>query len=94
MNNKEFINELSLKTGYSVEETQKMVHTILDSMTSEFEDGNGVSIVDFGSFEIRKKMERVVVNPSSQQRMLVPPKLVLAFRPANSLKDQLKKKED
>jgi len=42
MNNKEFINELSLKTGYSVEETQKMVHTILDSMTSEFEDGNGV----------------------------------------------------
>lgn len=35
-------------------------------------------------------MERVLVNPTTRQRMLVPPKLVLAYRPSSSLKDKFK----
>lgn len=36
-------------------------------------------------------MERVIVNPVTKQRMLVPPKLVLGFRPSAGIKDKLKK---
>ena len=38
-------------------------------------------------------MERVITNPATGQRMLVPPKLVLGFKPISSLKDKIKKGE-
>ena len=42
------------------------------------------------AFEIKKKLERISVNPVTKQRLLVPPKLVLTFRPSNVLKDKFK----
>ena len=36
-------------------------------------------------------MERIVVNPSTGQKLMVPPKLVLTFRPDSSVKEELKK---
>ena len=41
-------------------------------------------------FETKKKMERIMVNPASGQRMLVPPKLVLNFKRNQTLKEKLK----
>ena len=39
----------------------------------------------FGSFEVKKKAERISINPASKQRMLVPPKLVLSYKPSHVL---------
>jgi DNA-binding protein HU-beta/integration host factor subunit alpha len=47
-------------------------------------------VPNFGTFEPKKKLERVIVNPASGQRMLVPPKLVLGFKPNQTWKDKLK----
>jgi DNA-binding protein HU-beta/integration host factor subunit alpha len=49
-----------------------------------------VLIPTFGTFEVKKKMERIMVNPSTGQRMLVPPKLVLTFKPNVSWKERVK----
>jgi len=62
----------------------------LSSMTQELEEGNVIAIQGFGSFEVKKKAERISINPASKQRMLVPPKLVLSYRPSNTLKDKFK----
>ena len=53
-------------------------------------DTQRVVISNFGCFEVKKKLERIMINPSTQQRMLVPPKLVLGFKPNTSWKDKLK----
>ena len=45
----------------------------------------------FGTFEIKKRIERVVNNPSTGLKMLVPPKLILSFKPNASVKERLKK---
>ena len=91
MNNKEFIAALSKKSGYTLEDTQKLVRGVLDEMYANFEDGEAVSIANFGSFEVKKRLERMIVNPQSKQRMLIPPKLVLNFKPFSSVKKSLKK---
>ncbi|NDW13901.1 HU family DNA-binding protein, partial [Bacteroides sp. 214] len=31
------------------------------------------------TFSVKKKEERIIINPSTKQRMLVPPKLALIF---------------
>ena len=59
-------------------------------MTQELEEGNVIAIQGFGSFEVKKKAERISINPASKQRMLGPPKLVLSYRPSNTLKDKFK----
>jgi DNA-binding protein HU-beta len=59
-------------------------------MTQELEEGNVIAVQGFGSFEVKKKAERISINPASKQRMLVPPKLVLSYRPSNTLKDKFK----
>ena len=59
-------------------------------MTQELQEGNIVTIQGFGTFEVKKKAERITVNPTTKQRMLVPPKLVLTYRPSAQLKDKFK----
>lgn len=90
MNNKEFIAELAERTGYSVKDTQLLVNNVINAMGDAFQEGDSVLVPNFGTFEAKKKLERVIVNPSSGQRMLVPPKLVLNFKPNQTWKDKLK----
>ena len=90
MNNKEFIAALSKMTGYKSDVTQNMVRTAVYSIVDELSMGQSVSISGLGTFEVKKRMERIIVNPSTHQRMLVPPKLVLNFKPVASIKEKLK----
>ena len=90
MNNKDFISELSGRLGRSSKETADLVASLLEGMTRQLEDGNAVYIQNFGTFEVKTKIERISVNPVSKQRLLVPPKLVLSYKPSASLKDKFK----
>lgn len=90
MNNKDFIAELAQQTGYSVDDTQRFVNSIVEAMGDHFQENDNVVIPTFGTFEVKKKLERVMVNPSTGQRMLVPPKLVLNFKPNVSWKERVK----
>lgn len=91
MNNKEYIAELSRRSGYSQENTQRMVRCVVEAMAQRFDDGESVAVPDFGTFELKNRMERIVVSPSTGQRMMVPPKIVLSFKPAPSVKNKMKK---
>lgn len=93
MNNKAFISELARRTGYTLEDTQKLVNTVVESISDNLQDGNGVAISGFGSFDLKKRLERIITNPSTGKRMLVPPKLVINFRPVSSVKNRFKKGE-
>ena len=94
MNNKDFISELSQRMGYSLSDSQKKVSSIIDSMGDIFLEDNSIAVPNFGTFEVKKKLERIMVNPSTQQRMLVPPKLVLGFKPHTAWKEELKNVSD
>ena len=76
--------------GYTIKDTSELIGSLLSSMTQELEEGNVIAVQGFGSFEVKKKAERISINPASKQRMLVPPKLVLSYRPSNTLKDKFK----
>lgn len=75
MNNKEFISELSRKLGYTNKDTSQLVSSVIGVMTQELQDGNNIVIQGFGTFEVKKKLERISINPATQQRMLIPPQV-------------------
>lgn len=90
MNNKQFIAELARRMGYTVQDTQKHTQLLIDAMADAFQEGDTVAILNFGSLEVKKKMERIIINPGTGQRMLVPPKLTLNFKISPTWKDKLK----
>ena len=90
MNNKEFISELSRRFVYTNKDTTQLVSSVINITTQQLQDGNTVAIQGFGTFEVRKKLERISINPATQQRMLIPPKLVLTYKPSAILKEKFK----
>ena len=90
MNNNEFTSELAERLGYTIKDTSELIGSLLSDMIQELEEGNVIAVQGFGSFEVKKKAERISINPASKQRMLVPPKLVLSYKPSNTLKDKFK----
>ena len=90
MHNKEFISELSRRFGYTNKDTTQLVSSVISAMTQQLQDGNTVAIQGFGTFEVKKKLERISINPATQQRMLIPPKLVLTYKPSAILKEKFK----
>ncbi len=90
MNNNEFIAEIARRTDLSAREVTNLMDAFVAEFTSHLFEEDVVSIQGFGSFSVRKKMERVVINPVSKQRMLVPPKRVVNFKVSPVLKEKLK----
>ena len=94
MNNKEFTSELAERLGYTIKDTAELIGSLLSDMVQELEEGNVIAVQGFGSFEVKKKAERISVNPANGKRYLVPPKLVPVFKPGTTVKNRLKELGD
>ena len=92
MNNKEFLEKLSNATELPAKEMQHLSGMFSSLIADTLEDGDVLTVQNFGNFEVKKKMERIVVNPSTKQRMLVPPKLAMSFKPGAAIKEKFKNK--
>lgn len=88
MNNKEFINALATRTDNSQKNTKQLIDSLVRLLADTLEEGDTLAVQSFGTFEVKKKKERIIVNPSSKQRQLVPPKLAISFKPSSVLKEK------
>ena len=90
MKSKEVISALSGRMNWTSREVTEMLSALGSAIGTKLMEGDSVYMASFGQFEVRKKMERIMVNPTTQQRMLVPPKLVLSFKPDEGWKSKIK----
>ena len=84
---------LSAKLDVPREDVGIMLHALADVVETCASECDVVTIPGFGSFEARKRVERVSVHPSTGKRMLYPPKVTLTFRPSTMLRKQLRDEE-
>ena len=94
MNNKEFITELAARAGYTNQQAQRLLTTTTTLMSECFAEGDSLNVSDFGTFEVKKRNERIIFNPATGKRMLVPPKLTQTFKPATAWKEKVREKEN
>lgn len=90
MNNKEFIADLASRTRLGSREVTSLVSATVSAIISELMEENSITVPGLGSFEVKKKLERVLVNPTTKQKMLIPPKMTVNFKPNTSLKSKVK----
>lgn len=90
MNNKELIASMASKMKAPKAVVADLLETIVSTCTELLVDDKTIGFQSFGTFEVRKKEERLSVHPSTQIRTLIPPKLVVNFKQSNILKEKLK----
>lgn len=93
MDYKTFIELLSRKVNAGKDETSEMVASFCQVLTEAALEGDTVTFPGFGSFEPKKRIERITLHPSTGKRMLIPPKITLSFRPSTLLKQKVRNNE-
>jgi len=88
VNTKDLITTIRGQQSLSAEEAERLFDATVNAIKKHLLDGNLVAVQGFGQFEPKKKNERISVNPASGERMLVPPKISVAFKPSTVLKDR------
>lgn len=90
MKNKELATELSNRTGWTPQEVTEMLSALSSVVSTRLVNNDTIYLQGFGQFEVKKKAERISVNPSNGKRCLIPPKLVPVFKPGTTMKNKLK----
>lgn len=89
MDNKTLIDTLSKRLDISASNAVTLLEGLSACMGDCGAQFDSVSVPNFGTFEPRKRMERVAVHPASGKRLLIPPKVVLTFKASPNLKQRI-----
>ena len=90
MDNKKLVETVAKNLGRSTDDVNKLIDAFAGILRTRCGERDSVVVPGFGTFEPKKRNERVMVHPSSGRRMLVPPKVVMGFKVSNVLKAKLK----
>lgn len=90
MNKTELVASMAEKAGI----TQKAAGIALDSFIASIEEalkgGDKVTLVGFGSFEVRSRSERMGRDPRTNAAIKIPASKAPAFKAGKALKDAVK----
>lgn len=90
MDNKQLQEILAKRMGRNNTDIAKLLEALVTTIKERCGELDSIAIPGFGTFEAKKKLERIVVNPGTGKRMLVPPKITLTFKPSALLKSKIK----
>ncbi|MBD5226890.1 MAG: HU family DNA-binding protein [Bacteroidales bacterium] len=89
MDNKTLIDKLSVRSATTPAEAERLLDAFARVVADAASVYDSVALPAFGTFEVRKRAERVAVHPATGKRLLIPPKLALVFRPSSILKQKV-----
>lgn len=90
MDSKQLQDTISKRMGRSNADVTKLLDALVTTIKERCGELDSIAVPGFGTFEAKKKLERIVVNPGTGKRMLVPPKISLSFKPSALLKSKIK----
>ncbi len=89
MDNKKLVDTIAANMGRSAEDVSKLLEAFAGVLSTRCGEMDSVFVPGFGTFEPKKRNERVMIHPSTGRRILVPPKIVLGFKVSKVLKTKL-----
>ena len=71
--------------------TAAAVSAAIDAITAALVEGEKVQIVGFGSFEVKERAARTVINPYTKKEMEIEASKTLSFKAGKAMKELLNK---
>ncbi|HHY09343.1 MAG TPA: HU family DNA-binding protein [Firmicutes bacterium] len=87
MNKAELIAGVAKKSDMTKKAAGEAVEAVFATISEALSREEKVTIVGFGTFEVRDRKERKGVNPATKEPILIPATKVPAFRPGKSLRE-------
>lgn len=92
MTKTELISAVAEKTDSTKKNSEAAVNAMISTITDALASGEKVSIVGFGTFEVRDRKEKQVINPQTKKMMTAPASKAPAFKAGQVLKNAVNNK--
>ncbi len=91
MNKVELVAAVAEKAGLSKKDADKAVAAVLDAVKEAVAKGDKVSLIGFGTFEVRARAARTGRNPQTKQTITIPASKAPVFKAGKAFKDAVAK---
>ena len=89
MNKAELVADVADRSGLTKRDAEKAVNAIVESIEGALTKGDKVSLVGFGTFEVRSRAERSGRNPRTGATLKISASKVPAFKAGKALKETI-----
>ena len=93
MTKKEIVKAISDEIGLTQLKTKKIVQKTFDAIIDALVEGRRIELRNFGVFEVKERAARKARNPRTGQRVHVPAKLVVTFKPGKEMEERVRQLE-
>ena len=89
MNKEDLVKRVAQKADVSQNTALDCINATMESVTESLTNGEKVTLVGFGTFDVRQRAARKGVNPQTKKKIKIPAKTVPVFKPGKNLKERV-----
>lgn len=89
MTKPELVDAVAQKTGMKKKDITATLDAILETIQVTLGNKEEVSLVGFGTFDVRTRGERMGRNPRTGEQITIPASTSCAFRPGRKLRESI-----
>lgn len=90
MKKTELVAAVAEKAALSKKDADAAVSAVVDAVVEALKKGDKVSLVGFGTFEVRERAARTGLNPQTKQQITIPATKAPVFKAGKAFKEAVK----
>src|SRR5438105_7282343 len=91
---KEIVKQISERIGLTQLKTKEIVQLTFDAIVDTLIEDTRIELRNFGVFQVKKRKARKARNPRTGEKVDVPPKNVVTFKPGKEMEERVRKMTD
>ena len=91
MNKAELISAIAEHSNLSKADAGRGLEALIKTIESTLKAGDAITLIGFGTFEVKDRAERTGRNPQTGQEITIAAAKIPSFKPGKSLKDAVNK---
>ena len=91
MTKKEIVKTIAEEIGLTQLKTKEIVQRTFDTIVETLVNEGRVELRNFGVFEVKRRAARQARNPRTGDKVEVPEKFVVTFKPGKTMEDQVQR---
>ena len=91
MTKADLIDAIAASAGSSKKDAERALQVVLSTITEKLAAGEKISLIGFGTFEVRERKEKTCINPRTKEKLTAPACKAPVFKAGKALKDAVNK---
>ena len=94
MTKKEIVKTISEEIGLTQLKTKEIVQKTFDAIVETLVEDHRIELRNFGVFEVKRRAARKARNPRTGDKVFVPEKFVVTFKPGKEMEERVRQLEE